>query len=348
MRRALPLAILLAGLAAAPARADTTIAPLVGATPVRALGSMAVWSSYDPAVKDYRLTLLANGAVSTVAVAPRKAPFEADLGTDAAGNPVLVYSRCTRDGPLARGCDLYQLPLGAGGAERAIAGANTAREETHPTLSKGRLVWARSAGRGHVRVYERMLAAPRSTRSRALNGVLPRRSCHTIDRRCTAVREVAVTELELSGGRLAVTTTFATPSGGGIHQGSLRLADVRTGRSREIAFQVTGLSGQSLVGPSFAGSRLGWYLSCLGDPAACGSGGRGGPWVYDTRTRRYAHASDSRPADGFALLRGSRAYVARSTTRERCTYPPGEPPATGCELALTDPIAFRAARAPRG
>jgi hypothetical protein len=346
MRRLLVLTLVLAGALAATARADTTIAPLAGATPVRALGSTAVWSSYDPVAKVYRLTLRSGGVVSAVPVAPRKAPFDADLGTDAAGAPVLVYSRCTRDGPLPRGCNLYERPLTGDQTERAIAGANTPRDETHPTLSKGRLVWARSA-RGRVRLYTRMLSAPRSTRSRPLTGALPSRTCRTLGKRCVPVREVAILQLELAGVRLAVSSTFSANGAGGIHQGSLRLSDVRTGRTREIAYQLTGLSGQSLIGPSFAGGQLGWYLSCLGDPAACASGGRGGWWRYDLRTRRYEHASDPRPADGFALLGGGRAYVARSQTRERCTMPPGEPVATGCELAIAGPVAFRSARAPR-
>lgn len=346
MRRLLPLLLALAALTAAPARADTSISQLAGPTPVRALGSLAVWSAYDASGSAYRLTLRRNGAVETLPVAPRRVPFDADLGTDAQGAPVLVYSRCTRDGPVARGCDLYALPLSGAAGERPIAGANTAREETHPTLWAGRLGWARSAGRNRTRIYSRALSAPRTVRSHPEAGVLPRRTCETVGNRCVPVREVTVTQLELSGRWLALTSTFAAPSASGIHQGSLRLADLRTGRVREIAFQVSGLSGQSLIGPSFAGGRLGWYLSCLGDPAGCASG-RGGPWRYDLRTRRYQHVTDARVAHGFALLRGDRAYLARSATRNRCTEPPGEPVATGCELVLAGPLAFRSARAPR-
>ena len=166
------------------------------------------------------------------------------------------------------------------------------------------------------------------------------------------MREVTVTELELAGRRLAVTTTFAVPSGGGIHQGSLRLADVRTGRSREVAFQVTGLSGQSLVGASFAGGRLGWYLSCLGDPSGCRSAAGAVPGAMTCGTGRYDHAADARARPTGSRCSRDRRLRRALANAERCTDPPGEPAAAGCEVALAGPVRLpvrpRAAPAPLG
>jgi hypothetical protein len=66
-------------------------------TPVSAYGGVAVWSAFDPASKTYRLRAYRGGHVSDVPVPPRRSPFDADVGPDATGQPVVVYSRCRVD-----------------------------------------------------------------------------------------------------------------------------------------------------------------------------------------------------------------------------------------------------------
>ena len=116
---------------AAPARAEV-IEQESTATPVAAYGSYAAWSRAEG--KQFRLVIWHDGAIRRAAVAPRNAQFDVDLGRDAAGRTVAVYSRCpniTRPGtgfmPLPFGyvgCDLYEYDI-AGRRERRLAGPST-------------------------------------------------------------------------------------------------------------------------------------------------------------------------------------------------------------------------------
>lgn len=93
--------------------------------------------------------------------------FDADAGPDAAGNPVVVYSRCTQEptageglGPTpdwetATGCDLYQLPLTGIPAEQKLTAASAPGEsETTPSIWKGNLAFVRHAAGSAVPTIE--------------------------------------------------------------------------------------------------------------------------------------------------------------------------------------------------
>jgi len=111
-------------------------------------------------------SLGALGVVDVLPVAQRSVPFDADAGSDAAGDPVVVYSRCAREpanpsaspggadfgaGPSAdwqnaRGCDVYELPLTGALAERKLTAASSKTQfETTPSMWRGGLVVARHA-----------------------------------------------------------------------------------------------------------------------------------------------------------------------------------------------------------
>jgi hypothetical protein len=120
----------------------------------------------------------AGGAPARVPVAPRSAPFDADLGPDARGRPTAVYSRCRteprggwHDAGLAwetsRGCDLFRFDFAAG-RERRIAGPSRGdASEFLPSLWHGRLAFTRVDERPGAarlaRIYERTLASGRET-----------------------------------------------------------------------------------------------------------------------------------------------------------------------------------------
>jgi hypothetical protein len=136
---------------AAPARAEV-IEQESTATPVAAYGSYAAWSRAEG--KQFRLVIWHDGSIRRAAVAPRNAQFDVDLGRDAAGRTVAVYSRCpriTRPGtgftPLPfgyAGCDLYEYDI-AGRRERRLAGPSTkAGSEYLPAISGHRLVFTRA------------------------------------------------------------------------------------------------------------------------------------------------------------------------------------------------------------
>jgi hypothetical protein len=110
----------------------------------------------------------------------------------------------------------------------------------------------------------------------------------------------SVTALELWGENLAQVVDYTCRDCSGIAQTELRLVRVSTRQASQIARQTTGLSGQSYAGPSFANGWLGWYLTCLGDPAAC-QGDAGGPWRYSLSNRSYGRStSGPERVDGFA------------------------------------------------
>jgi hypothetical protein len=288
------LASLLAGAAAIVALALPAAAPAAtvatpgGPTEVREYAGTIVFSEFDPSVEGWRLAVRRAGASAPerLPVAPSARTFDADIGPDGNGRPALVYQRC----PGTSGCDLFVYPLTGGAGERPVRNANDpASNDIKATLWRDRIAWTREYGAGPGRrpvVYTKTLTAPRSRPSTRLPGV-PQRRCGDFERGCGPTGERSVDAMELWGDNLAMTVGYSCRGCSGIGQSELRLVDVTERSARQVAFQVVGLSGQSLVGPSFAAGRLGWYKACLGDPSGCFHG-EGGPFRYTLASRRYA------------------------------------------------------------
>jgi hypothetical protein len=205
-----------------------------------------------------------SGARSTPTSGPTRAGARADL-------PAL------RDPPgVPTGCDLFVFSLANATGERPVRNANDpGHNDMNPTLWRGRIAWARDYGSGsepNPIVYTKALTAPRSQPSKRLPGV-PQRRTGDVDRRVTGpTTGRTVQDLELWGENLALTVSYGCGGCSGIDRAELRLDDLGDGTARQVAFQVVGLSGQTLVGPSFFSGRLGWYKACLGDPAGCQQG----------------------------------------------------------------------------
>ncbi|MEA2130730.1 MAG: hypothetical protein QOJ85_3621, partial [Solirubrobacteraceae bacterium] len=163
-RATLLAAVALACCTATPAHAaDAVLSPAPGAAGLTAYNGHVVWSSRDPVSGRWSLTQLHRGAVSALAVAPRSVPFDADAGSDADGNAVVVYSRCATepsppsglspgaDWMTASGCDIYQTRLdGAGGEIRLDRVNSRDGSETTPSIWRGTVAFARRARGGHV------------------------------------------------------------------------------------------------------------------------------------------------------------------------------------------------------
>lgn len=153
MIRACPTVVVLVLVAAAPARAETTkvIADGAGATGLSAYGGHLVWSSLDPASKQWRLLHLHAGKVKPLPVPARSVPFDADTGPDAAGHPVVVYSACAKEAAPraaleATGCHIVQVRLDAPGPPATVAGTDVpGTSATTPSRWRGRLAFARHA-----------------------------------------------------------------------------------------------------------------------------------------------------------------------------------------------------------
>ncbi|MDQ3849967.1 MAG: hypothetical protein M3296_05060 [Actinomycetota bacterium] len=287
---------------------------------VREYAGTIVFSQFDATSARWSLAVRRADAaqVELVPVATSAMPFDADIGPDSNGRPALIYQRCAHMTVAPQGCDLFVLGLDAAAGEHAVRNANDAHnDDVHPTLWRGQIAWTRVYGRGQNAspvVYTRTLTAPRSRPSTRLPG-LPRRRCGDADRVCGPTTDRSVGALELWGKNLAMTVRYSCRGCSGIGQSELRLVDLADRSGWQVALQVVGLSGQSLIGPSFLAGRLGWYKSCLGDPSGCRRAA-GGPFRYTLATRRYVKGAPGPiRVDGFADA-GSRLYELTGCSEE--------------------------------
>jgi hypothetical protein len=108
-----------------------------------------LFSDWDPSLNAYRLVELVDGTVRQVPVAPRPMPFDVDLGPDRHGEPIAVYSRCTRE-PIIyweldgrRGCDLYTYNF-ATKHERRLTPAGSKTDEYSPAVWRNRVAFTRT------------------------------------------------------------------------------------------------------------------------------------------------------------------------------------------------------------
>src|SRR4051812_24171004 len=307
-RTRLPFVAAVAALAAlalpALAHAETVATP--GApTGVREFSGTIVFSQFDPATNRYFLAVRRAGAAGPqrLPVASSTRSFDADIGPDSAGRPELIYQRCAEATGAPRGCDLFVYSLDGGTGERPVRNANDPdHNDTNATIWRGRIAWARDYGQGsepNPIVYTKTLSAPRSQPSKRLPGVPQSRRGDVDTNVVGPTTGRTVRDLELWGENLALTVSYGCGGCSGIDQSELRLDDLGDGSTRQVAFQVIGLSGQSLVGPSFFNGRLGWYKACLGDPSGCQQG-RGGPFRYAIGARTYQRSPSPARVDGFA------------------------------------------------
>jgi hypothetical protein len=154
MRRALALLAVptLFAAAAGPARAaprTLDVIPGDTAPKIGAAGGVAVWSQFDAAANRWHLVASRDGApVEALPVATAAKPFDVNLGRDANGALVAVYTRCEP------GCDLYELDLTTGHEEHLTAISSPAGAEHDPSIFKGAIAFVRDedvSGRpGHV------------------------------------------------------------------------------------------------------------------------------------------------------------------------------------------------------
>ncbi|MDQ3630612.1 MAG: hypothetical protein M3417_04915 [Actinomycetota bacterium] len=137
--------------------AMTVLATEARPTPVSAHEGVIVWSSFDQARRRYRLRAQIDGRPVHLPVGSRTVPFDADVGPDRTGHPVVVYSRCRREPQpissfsglpawrFARGCDLYTLSLGSMREQRLALLSTSTGSETLPSVWRDRVAFARVA-----------------------------------------------------------------------------------------------------------------------------------------------------------------------------------------------------------
>jgi hypothetical protein len=257
---ALALAIALPAAARAQTGADR-IVPLAKSTPIGEYAGFVLFSRWDGSA--YHLSVEHNGGVTDLAVAPQAEPFDADVGPDSNGVPSAVYSACTGS------CDLWVIGFAPGDTPRPVRNANTTgNDETDPSIWKGRLVFARVYGKKIV-PYTKLLAAPRSRPSDRL-AALPAKRCGAVDPPdCRPIKQTDLQRMELWGRWVGQIWTYQPDGFPGFRQNEVRLTDVTRTDTRQVAAMVTGLGGQTYLGPSFSGGHLAFLRTCQGDPAGC-------------------------------------------------------------------------------
>ena len=350
--RALAVAVIAFAVFASAASAATVALPGGVATAVREYGGTIVFSEWAQAERRWYLSVREVGAEQRrLAVAPSAVPFDADIGTDSAGRPQLIYQRCAGTAGAPVGCDLFVFSLAAATGERPVRNANDpGRNDVGPTLWRGRIAWTREYGTGkdaNPVVYTKLLTAPRSLPSTRLPGVPTTRCAEEVglvEPPCGATTNRGVEALELWGDNLGLIVRYVFEGLPGISQTELRLNRVSDRSAQQIAFLASGLNGQSFVGPSFFSGRLAWYRACAVTEASCNT--FVGPWRYRISTRRYEQGAPGPVlVSGFADT-GTRLYEVVSCPDVSITAVPAPPPAPACAITSVAPPAYAPVAAP--
>jgi len=347
---ALPLMLLLVALAPSGAAADTMIAQERAPSKVSSHLNRVVWSSYDPATGDYSLMSRdIQGVLTRLAVAPRKVPFDVDLGFLGEGAEVAAYSRCKLEPRLTgggsagllpnyatgRGCDIYLFDFDN---QREVKYAPTAGGNASEFLPS-----ASPAGRiAFARVYEHR----RGSRGR-LPYLYAKRGTHTARRVPGGARGKnglpGPTSLDLSGPRLAFSWDWR-PTGRGIHASDIRV-DVVRGSHRTLQSIRGGLISRTLLSPSIVVRNVFW-----GRTLFAGNGGRS-DFLDDSDSLRGRVRSAPAPTflastSGFP---SPNVIYYMTTQSPTSTGPAGRTPACGapaeafpatCTVARTDALTF--------
>jgi hypothetical protein len=162
------------------------VATVTAPTPISGGGGWLVWSVSGPG--GWTLEAAHDGVLRPLALAPRPQPFDASVGTDGNGRPVVTFSRCTRTPRLlpfgssddrggtlllpstGAGCKVHSLEL-EGGPERTLPIPHPpAASDTTPAMWHGAVAFGRRA-RPRERVGHVMLWSPAHPRRLA---TLPR------------------------------------------------------------------------------------------------------------------------------------------------------------------------------
>jgi len=252
---------------------DEVIARVDRPTPIAAHGGRVVWSARDAATDRYALMTSFQGVTTPVPVAPRRVPFDVDLGPTADGGAVAVYSPCPVDPPnrvqmvRGQGCDIYEFDFARGTERRVPEASSPSASEAWPTFYRPRLAFARlyDNKRSYPYMYVNDLSDSRGS-IRMPGG--QRKACFR--GRCTDDRRSEPFGLELYGRRLAFAWRYVDFAETFAYD--LRLDDVRARDGNPVRLAHVGgggLSASSVNWPAFDAGRAYWSLACIGDPGGC-------------------------------------------------------------------------------
>jgi hypothetical protein len=169
-----------AALPVASASASTAIAVEPYASKLAAYGGVLAWSHWNTTLGAFQLMARYGGTDHVLPVAPRMVPFDVDLGPDASGHTVAVFSRCVQDrstwtlgasftsfAPPGE-CVLYRYDF-ATGREARILGIVGSGSFYLPTIWKNEIAYVRLGRSGVPALFEQPLTVPRHHRIRAIS-----------------------------------------------------------------------------------------------------------------------------------------------------------------------------------
>lgn len=286
MRKLLP-AVLVAAIVVGGRTADAApvpsrlVATVDASTPLSAYGGVLAYSQRSVLDGRFHLMFVQGGVTAAAPVAARAVPFDVDLGPDAHGRTVAVYSRCATeprtspgfDSPFfspGGGCRIFRLDL-ATGREALLHRTHAAgRSEYLPVIWKQNVAFASTADDGRGVPELRLSLAGRAPRR--LNAG-PARACRRFKGRveCLSLSRTGPVSMDLRAEQLAFTWRYVDfGEGGTAHE--VRL--VRPGsNSRVVARTGSGGLTAPVVGwPAFDGGALYYARACFGDPGGCGAG----------------------------------------------------------------------------
>ena len=345
----LRLALATCMLACAPAAAQDVpppITPIADPAPIAAYGSTLVFSRADGLGGFELVRRTGSGPVQRIPIAPRRVPFDVDVGPTSGGRLLAVYSRCdtepsmgewgTREYQTGRGCDIFKVDVERGAEARYTAVNATDASEFWPTYWKGRVAFGRvyDHKRSYPYVYVKTVASRRPSQ-RMPGG--QRKECPPGGGRCSDDRRSVPLHLELYGKRLAFAWRFQGNREGPDYD--LRIDTVGGGHRRLDHVNGGGLTIIVIGWPSFEGGRLFWSRACFVDRQGCPGRER---LVKSTYTGEITELAAAAPR---GLVSHERADLMTMTLTDasRLTDCKGDPPepAGTCRIDYTRPD-FRA------
>lgn len=343
----LPALLALLALAPAAPAQEQVLARIDVPTPIAAHDGRLAYSVRDGA-GGFALVSRAGGLTARVPVRSRPVPFDVDLGPDASGATIAVYSRCATDAPFVttgsvayddgRGCDIYAFDFRLGRERRLLAASSPTASEFWPSVWRGRIAFGRTYDhkRDYPYLYVKDLDSRRPS-ERQPGG--QREECFRDPRTrrvsCSDDRRSAPSALELYGSRLGFAWSYQGNAEGRSYE--LRLDTLGGGHRRVAAQGGGGLTAVTLGWPAFEAGRLYWTQSCFGDGSGCPGRYRLARLAYGARN---AVPTSARPPETNVLSHdrdGGTTYVL--VDRSGVDDCQGDPPVAGgtCELLALRP-----------
>ena len=232
---------------AAAGAAGPPLATVDAATPLSAGNGWLVWSA--PEGRQWTLMVYHAGSVVRLPVAPRAQPFDASVGTDVAGLPVVTFSRCARTprmltvgeqggggGALLEpasgaGCRIRVLELTDGAEIKPPIPAPPGVSDTTPSIWHGQIAFARhSPSHGGVWQIESWSPSARNRLKTLPHGRIP--SCPEEPHGCTQKAHGMVEALQRDGAIVTFLWVLPWPQQGLVGEGAWEVRVDRADGSR--------------------------------------------------------------------------------------------------------------------